>query len=212
MLSELFTVITSIDAEVNLSCFADNIRSEAARPAMGPRGRGAAMVAAAMRVSGTKGAPASTTAEAPHGGTDDEPVPLSPPIAGVEQLPSWRQLAREQVDVTDDVLEASMTGDFFALEDRNLMSAPWRRVFVIRDGDDFVLLDTCGRLIVEKEDGVPDGRQSASQLVQEFHRDGMYYRPPKIRRTPASERRHTRRLEDDDATVPFRCPARKRLE
>lgn len=111
-------------------------------------------------------------------------------VAGVTHVPSWEALAREQADIDDDVLQTARDGTVFALHDRNLISMPWRQVFVIRDGDDYWVLDNQGRAIDEPHDGVRDGRQSVQSLVDEFAVNGaFFYKPGRVRRSPNPSRR-----------------------
>lgn len=105
-------------------------------------------------------------------------VRIRPRVAGVTQLPQWLDVASKQRKVTEEVLQSSASGDFFALRDRNSVTEAWRRVFVVRDDDHFVLFSEEGKVIDEGEDGVPNGRQSVAKLVEEFSPDGFFYGPP----------------------------------
>lgn len=119
-------------------------------------------------------------------------INLSVKAGGLETIPfQWEQLARMQPEVDERVLTTSSQGDIFALEDRNLMSMPWRRVFAVRDGDFFVIFDEKGQLIVEEHDGLPNGRQGVTALVEEFSREGFYYKPPTGLRPTPEQRRDT---------------------
>lgn len=115
-------------------------------------------------------------------------VRLSPPAGDVTRVPAWEVLAREQGEIDEERLENSKPGDVFALDDKNVLSMPWRHVFAVRDADQFAVYDIEGRLIVEASDGLPGGRQSVDELVSEFHVNGYYYRPGRVRNTPRSER------------------------
>lgn len=120
-------------------------------------------------------------------------VQLQRKIGRVSQLPPWDKMAVDQEAVTTDKLRKSKTGDAFALEDRNVMSDPWRKVFVVRDGNDFHLFSTAGELIDEPQvGGVLEGRQSVATLLEEFSEEGFYYRPPDTQLI-ARARRHTQR-------------------
>lgn len=127
-------------------------------------------------------------------------VQLSEKVAGRNCIElEWEDLAVVQGAITEEVLRSAASGDVFALEDRNLMSLPWRRIFVVRDGNEYVVFDEKGRLIVEKDDGLPGGRQSVENLVGEFSIDGFWYKPPSkpVRPSPDARReaRAHRRVE-----------------
>lgn len=114
-------------------------------------------------------------------------VCLSEEVAGVSAVPSWDVLARSQQPLSEEVLKSATAGQFFALEDRNIMSEAWRPVFVVHDGesDSFVVFDRRGYLIEEPSEGLKDGRQSVKDLVEEYSDAGFYYRPPKLRPSPS---------------------------
>lgn len=79
------------------------------------------------------------------------------------------------------MLRNSSPGDVFALRDRNEVSAPWRKVFVVRDegNDQFVLFNDEGKLIDEEvQEGLPNGRHGVENLVEEFSEEGFFYGPP----------------------------------
>lgn len=145
----------------------------------------------ALGTHGQRAPPSAGATPADDGdGDDGESVELSSPVAGLTRVPCWETLARQQANqITEEVLRESQTGSIFALDDRNLVSMPWRRVFVVRDGPDFVLLDTNGVLIEEPHDGVAAGRQAVDELIDEFSVDGYYYRPGKLARNPPSRER-----------------------
>lgn len=125
--------------------------------------------------------------------TDDhagaERLKLSEPIARVHEVPHWEALARMQGSITEGTLLGAGAGDFFALEDRNMVVAPWRRVFAVYDGNSFAVFDQLGRLIVEPTEGLVNGRQTKEKLVEEFSVEGFFYRPPKMRRSPNDRKR-----------------------
>lgn len=137
---------------------------------------------------GARGSPAHDRARS---GVPPPPaleVELKPPTVAVVSVPAWDKLARQQPDVDEELLQRSATGDVFALDDRNVTSMPWRHVYAVRDGKDFVLYDSKGDLIDEPKDGLPNGRQTVDELVDEFSVNGFYYRPGKTRQAPMSER------------------------
>lgn len=194
----------------------DNHRSSSASPRrlrMASRGSRLAQQAALLARLQPTSAPriaSDTQAPTPSSGA----VALVPPVAGVTHVPEWETVAREQGLVNEGVLERAPTGTAFALDDRNIIStsASWRHVYAVRDGDHFVVYDANGRLIVEKDDGLPNGRQLVEDLVNEFTVDGMYYRPGKVRQSPATGRRHQATVRADDVVRPqlsfhgaFRC-------
>lgn len=127
----------------------------------------------------------------------DGTVPLSEIVCRIKSVPEWETLARMQPCVTVAALQSAGKGDFFALEDRNLMTAPWRRIFAIFDGHSFVVFDQVGQLIVEPIDGLVNGRQLKEDLVGEFseEEDGFYYRSPRLRRSPLDRRRSVSLIE-----------------
>lgn len=109
-----------------------------------------------------------------------------PPVEAVEE---WDALAANQGRVTAERLRDALAGEYFALEDRNSMADSWRRIFIVCDGTDFVLYCQKGMLIDEPSQGVLEGHQSISSLVDEFDEEhGFYYRPPLLRRPPTSRR------------------------
>lgn len=114
-------------------------------------------------------------------------ISLSEQVSGVSVVPSWDVLARSQQPLSEQVLQSATPGQFFALEDRNIMSEGWRPVFVVRDSasESFVVFDRRGYLIVEPSEGLKDGRQSVTDLVEEYSDSGFYYRPPKLRPSPS---------------------------
>lgn len=119
-------------------------------------------------------------------------VVLEPAVGRLKQLPPWDQLALEQPTLTENLLRTSTAGMVFAMQDRNLMSEPWRRIFAVRHGADFVLYSALGQIIDEPSDGVHRGRHSVEALVEEFSADGFYYRGPD-HELLARARRHAQR-------------------
>lgn len=116
---------------------------------------------------------------------DSNEVVLSVPVGRVRAVLNWDALARMQAGcVTEGALEGAAAGECFALEDRNIMTAPWRRVFAVYDGNSFAIFDQRGQLIVEPSEGLVDGRQLKERLVEEFSESGFYYRPPRMWRSP----------------------------
>lgn len=103
----------------------------------------------------------------------------------------WDFLARTQPPITKEVLSSATPGQAFALEDKNVMSEPWRKIIIVRDSasESFAVFDQQGRLIVEPQDGLKNGRQSVSELLEEFAEEGYYYRPPTLRSSPSMRRR-----------------------
>ncbi|MGA1354662.1 MAG: hypothetical protein ACO32I_07825 [Candidatus Limnocylindrus sp.] len=150
---------------------------------MASRGEKMLLATAALRTA--------VASAAANGDEQRAQVQLVPRVAGVATVPSWDQLARSQPSVECELLLNAASGAVFALDDRNLMSMPWRHVFAVRDGDDFVIYDENGLLIDEPSAGVKGGRQSAEELVAEFTADGTYYyRPGRARNAPALHRAH----------------------
>lgn len=130
--------------------------------------------------------PKTRTPDKDCGADGAKMVSLSVAVGKIKSLPDWEALAREQPTVNVAALQSAGKGEFFALEDRNLITAPWRRIFAVFDGHSFVVFDQQGNLIVEPLDGLVAGRQVKEVLVQEFAEDeeGFYYRAPVLRRTP----------------------------
>lgn len=113
-------------------------------------------------------------------------TPLQPRGAGgVEHVENWEELARSQGRITAARLQNALSGESFAMEDRNLVSLPWRRVYLVRDGDAFVIYDSDGWLLDEPGSGCKDGREPVGELLDFFEEtEGLYYRPPtSIRRS-----------------------------
>lgn len=111
-------------------------------------------------------------------------VVLSPSVAGVQRVPEWNELAVEQGLVEEAALRNATDGAYFALQDRNTFAEDWRAVYVVRDGDAFVLYDSKGLLLNEKSAGVAEGRHAVEELLNEFvDPDMRYYRSPKIVRS-----------------------------
>lgn len=160
--------------------------------------RGAQLVAAARRTNGNDDANVA----------DDSRVELSQKVGDVTSVLNWEALAACQPQLSDSVLSWASAGESFALEDRNVMSAPWRRVFIVRDkgSNDYVLFDEKGRLIDEPLDGgVPGGRQTVDQLVSEFSVDGFYYKPPSLGRPSPAKRKRIAAAVEDNAIVQSEC-------
>lgn len=125
-------------------------------------------------------------------------VQLVPPVAGVMQLRSWEALVREQTgDVDESVLLAAGTGDAFALEDRNLTSLPWRRIYAVRAAEFFHIYDEHGKSINEPSDGVLQGRQLAEELASEFL---MYYRAGQLSASLSIHGDQRRSIPEKDGT------------
>lgn len=151
-------------------------------------------------------ATAQGEASASSGVRDDElgaqHVQLVPPVAGISRVSAWEQLAREQPSVDSQALLNAATGAVFALDDRNVMSMPWRHVYAVRHGEHFVFFDEHGLLVDEPSAGLVGGRQSVEEFLEEFSADGMfYYRPGKVRQPPALHRCHE--VARTAATVAF---------
>lgn len=156
--------------------------------------RGAQLLAAARRVDRDVEANVS----------EDSRVILSQQVGHITSVLNWEALAASQPQLSDSVLSWASAGESFALEDRNVMSAPWRRVFIVRDkgSNDYVLFDEKGRLIDEPLDGgVPAGRQTVDQLVSEFSVDGFYYKPPSLGRPSPAKRKRTAAAIDNGTIV-----------
>lgn len=119
------------------------------------------------------------------GAHDATTVTLSETVGKTRSLPNWEELARTQHTVNVAALTSASKGDYFALEDRNLMTAPWRRIYAVFDGHSFVVFDQHGNVIVEPQDGLVGGRQLKEDFILEFSEDddGFYYRAPVLRRT-----------------------------
>lgn len=155
------------------------------------------MVAAAQRETG---AAAQGTQEVPASPDESTAgVDLSPPLSCLARIPaSWEDVARQQIDIDEDALRQSKTGDYFAMDDRNLLSMPWRRVFIVRDGHHFIVYDSHGFMIHEPSDGVEAGRQPVDSLINEFDVGGMwFYRQGKIRKSPSCDRQQQSMLEPE---------------
>lgn len=136
-------------------------------------------------------------------------VVLSPTVAGVERVPEWSELATEQGLVEEAALRNAKDGAYFALQDRNTFAEAWRAVYVVRDGDAFVLYDSKGLLLNEKSAGVPEGRHVVEELLNEFvDPDMRYYRTPKlVRSSPVRHRVEVRgEVEADVQTVEQHIP------
>lgn len=120
--------------------------------------------------------------------TDGCMVELSKSVGAVSAVPSWEALASSQDAPTSHLLAQSRPGQVFALEDRNVESQPWRRVYVVREFEveAFSVFDVHGFLIVEPHDGLIDGQQMVGELVSDFN--NSFYRAAKVRRPPT--RRH----------------------
>lgn len=117
-------------------------------------------------------------------------VELSETVAGVSKVEEWVLLARTQPAIDEQELKNAKAGDYFALEDRNFIAMPWRRVYVVCNGDEFVIFDQQGQLIAEtNDDGKADnGRHPIGEVVNEFSQEGFWYRPPKWRPSPDERR------------------------
>lgn len=158
----------------------------AARAGTGMPSQGKRMLAAAEQQLAAAARAAVADGES---GLDEGVVELERAVAGVTRVPNWESLARQQAEIDEQVLQHACDGAAFALQDRNLLSMPWRQVFVVRDGDHFWVLDNKGREIDEPHDGVCAGRQLVETLVEEFNSDGLfYYKPGRVRRSPYRQR------------------------
>lgn len=114
---------------------------------------------------------------------------LQPEGAGdVTTVPVWQSLVLTQRadELTAQKLFDSKHGSVIALEDRNVMSMPWRKIYIVRDNDNFVLFDSDGWLIDEPSSGVTGGRQPVQELVHEFSEEPIYYRVASVRKTPTA--------------------------
>lgn len=116
--------------------------------------------------------------------TNEGTLELQPSGAGgVQVVENWLQLAQRQGSITLDRLQNARSGTYFAMEDRNTVSLPWRRIYLVRENDAYVIYDEDGWLLDEPTSGCKGGRDSVSEVLDYFgEKDGLYYRPPNFRR------------------------------
>lgn len=160
------------------------------------------MVQAALRAPAAAAAQNERLAPPSSPGATAAGVALSPPLSCLARVPAWADVARQQADINERTLKESKTGDYFAMDDRNLTSMPWRRVFVVRDGDHFLIYDSNGYMIHEPNDGVEAGRQAVDELIDEFDANEMwFYRQGKIRKSPHRDRQQSVEAEPLKSTA-----------
>lgn len=119
-------------------------------------------------------------------------VTLTPAIAGIMGVTPWDELAEKHQHLDAKTLKTSKHCSVFALQHREGLNSPWKNVFAVRDGGQFVLYSVTGMVL----DG---SRASVAELLSKFTKEGFYFRPPRVRASPARNRVAQCRAQKEEA-------------